>query len=55
MGKKIFLHFFFSLKYSLADLRGTYICFTGRTVDKLASIRAQTRLVAKTQQRVLIG
>ena len=39
----------------MPDLRVTYICFKGPTVDNLASIRAQTRFVAKTQQRGLTG
>ena len=50
-----FSNFFFILKYSLADFRVTYICFPGPTVDNLASIRAQTRFVAKTQQHGLTG
>ena len=51
----MFDSFFSILKYCLADLRVTYICFPGSTVDNLASIRAQTRFVAKTQQHVLTG
>ena len=55
LEKKFFLKFFFILKYCLADLRVTYICSRGSTVDNWASMRAQTRFVAKTQQHVLTG
>ena len=51
LEKKILQFFFCILKYCLANFRVTYICFPGSTVDNLASIRAQTQFVAKTQKQ----
>ena len=55
LAHELKIHFFLHLIYSLVDLGVTYICFSGLTVDNLASIRAQTRFVAKTQQHGLTG
>ena len=42
-------------KKFLADFAVTYIGLSGPTVDKLASISAQRRFVAKTQLHGLTG
>ena len=54
--KKIFFYIFFLISlYFLADLRVTYNCYFGPTVNSFPTISAQTPCVAKTQHRVLTG